>query len=290
MSQNASAIEIEKLINARKLGKLQITVMVLCGLTVLLDGFDTQSIAFVAPSIAAEWHLPHAALGPIFVASLVGLLFGTLIFGPTADKIGRRPVIMISTLVFGGFTLLTAASSSVHTLLIFRFCAGIGLGGALPNVIALTAEYAPERRRATMITLMFVGFPFGAAVGGLLASMIIPVFGWRPVWYAGGALPLLLLPLQFLALPESLHTLIVNAAPRERIVALVRRLDPSLQIAADTSFQLAEARAPGLPVSHLFLERRALGTILIWIIFFADLLEIFISCRIGYRSWSMAPA
>jgi MFS transporter, AAHS family, 4-hydroxybenzoate transporter len=288
MSKNASVIEIEKLINSRNLGPLQVTVMVICGLTVLLDGFDTQSVAFVVPSIAAAWHLPHAALGPIFVASLVGLLFGTLIFGTVADKLGRRSVILMSTLLFGAFTLLTAGSESVTELLVFRFFTGIGLGGVLPNVIALTAEYSPERRRATMITLMFVGFPLGAAAGGLLASIVIPQFGWRVVWYIGGALPLLLLPLQFFALPESLRTLILNEAPRERIVKLVRRLAPDMQFAEDARFSLAEIRAPGVPVSYLFLDRRTLGTILLWIIFSA-ICSIFISCRTGCRFSCMRP-
>src|ERR1700722_5012751 len=221
----APVVEIQAFINERKVGGFQILVVVLCALTVFLDGYDTQSVAFVAPSIALDWHLERAALAPIFVASLVGLLIGALLFGPVADKLGRRSVLMLSTLIFGAGTLLTAGSGDVTGFLIFRFLTGLGLGGAMPNAIALTAEYCPERRRATLVMIMFTGFSLGAAVGGGLAAWLIPAFGWRSVWYLGGAMPLLLLPLQFFLLPESIRFLVVRNAEHSRIAPLLRSID-----------------------------------------------------------------
>jgi MFS transporter, AAHS family, 4-hydroxybenzoate transporter len=275
MATAAPVIEIQSFINERKIGGFQILVVVLCALTVFLDGYDTQSVAFVAPSIAIDWHLERAALAPIFVASLVGLLVGALLFGPIADKLGRRTVLMLSTLIFGVGTLLTASSGGVTELLIFRFLTGLGLGGAMPNAIALTAEYCPERRRATLVMIMFTGFSLGAATSGALAAWLIPAFGWRSVWYLGGVLPLVLLPLQFFLLPESIRFLVVRNAARPRITKLLGRIDPHLSIPATAHFEIAEARAPGVPVAYLFRDGRRIGTILLWIMFFANLLDIF---------------
>lgn len=268
-------IDIPTFINIRKIGGFQLLVVALCAITVFLDGFDVQSIAFVAPSIAAQWHVSREVLGPIFVASLVGVLCGALGFGPLADKIGRRPVIMGCTAVFGLLTLITALSSNVTELIVLRFLAGLGLGGAMPNAIALTAEYSPQRRRATMIMIMFAGFSLGAAIGGALAAALIPHFGWRSVWYLGGALPLLLLPAQYHYLPESLRFLVISNSPDERISALVQRIDPGFQIKPGTRFDIGELRAAGVPVRYLFDAGRGAGTILLWIMFFMNLLDLF---------------
>jgi AAHS family 4-hydroxybenzoate transporter-like MFS transporter len=275
MASQDQVIEIQTFINERKIGGFQISVVALCALTVFLDGFDVQSIAFVAPSIARDWHLQRETLGPIFSASLVGILIGALLFGPVADKFGRRWVIMICTLIFGGCTLLTATADGVTELLIFRLVTGLGLGGALPNAIALTAEYCSERRRATLVMIMFSGFSLGAAAGGAIAAVIVPQFGWRSVWYLGGVLPLLLLPLQFITLPESIRFLVVTNAAREQIATLVRRIDKRFQLLADARFEIAEARASGVPVMNLFRNGRTWGTVLLWTMFFMNLLDLY---------------
>ena len=139
-----------------------------------LDGFDTQAIGYVAPALAREWGLSKAALGPVFSAGLFGLMIGALLFGPLADRIGRKKIIVFSTFAFGIGTFATAFIPDVHSLLVIWFLTGLGLGGAMPNAIAMTSEFSPHRRRATMVMIMLCGFSVGAAVGGFLAAALIP--------------------------------------------------------------------------------------------------------------------
>ncbi len=146
----------------------------------------------------------------------------------------------------------------------------------MPNAIALTAEYCPERRRATLVMIMFTGFSFGAAAAGSLAAALIPHYGWRSVWYIGGILPLVLLPLQYLWLPESIRFLVVVHSAREKVAALIRQLDPADAPAANARFVINETAAPGVPIKHLFRGGRAVGTICLWIMFFMNLLALFL--------------
>ncbi|MDB5535059.1 MAG: transporter, partial [Hyphomicrobiales bacterium] len=227
--------------------------IILCALVALLDGFDTQVIGFVAPLIAREWSADLSAFGIVFGAGLLGFTIGALLLGPLSDKSGRRRVIIGSTMAIGLFALLTPYTESLTSLSILRFLTGLGLGGAMPNIIALTSEYSPPNRRATFVTLMFVGFPLGAVLGGAILAPIMSTHGWHIAFYVGGALPLLLTVLLFFALPES------EAFER------ARREPVTNQIAA-----------PGRAlVLQLFQDHRALGTFLIWIAFFANLLVLY---------------
>ena len=267
-------VDVQDFINSRKVGAFQYLVVALCALTVFLDGYDTQSISFLMRAIRAEMNFPAEHIGPIISAGLVGLAVGALVFGPIADRIGRRWVVIISTAIFGVFTLAAANSTTETQLMAFRFLSGLGFGGAMPNAIALTAEYCPERRRATLVMIMFTGFSFGAAVAGSLAGSLIPVYGWRIIWYIGGALPLVILPIQFFLLPESIRFLVLVRGARERIAELIRRLDPAAGVSPNARFVIAET-PPGVPVVQLFQDGRAAGTICLWGMFFLNLLALF---------------
>jgi AAHS family 4-hydroxybenzoate transporter-like MFS transporter len=268
-------IDVPAFIDARKIGRFQILVATLCAMVVLFDGLNTQVIGYLGPALSKDWHLSRAALGPIFSASLAGLMIGLLVIGPLSDRFGRKPAMVMSTILFGCFTLLTAAAHGVPDLLFYRLVAGIGLGGALPNALALTGEYCPSRRRATMVVIMFCGFSLGSILGGGLTAALISQFGWRPVFLVGGILPLLLAPLLIAKLPESLHFLVANGRKREQIALLLTRIDPSFAVPVDARFSTSEGGAGGVPVAQLFREGRATGTILLWIVFFMNLLDFF---------------
>src|SRR5258705_13341559 len=173
----ASPVDVAEFIDQQPVGGFQIRLLLTCAAVLFLDGFDTQATGYVASALGKEWGLTKGALGPVFSAGLFGLMIGALIFGPLADRVGRKKIIIFSTLAFGLGTLATAFISDVNTLLAIRFLTGLGLGGAMPNAVAMTSEFSPQRRRATMGVVVFWGFSVGAALGGLLAAALIPQFG-----------------------------------------------------------------------------------------------------------------
>ena len=160
---STSPIDVAGFIDAQPVGGFQLRLLLSCAAVLFLDGFDTQAIGFVAPALAKEWGLSKGALGPVFSAGLFGLMIGALLFGPLADRVGRKKIIILSTLAFGIGALVTALVQDVGILIAIRFLTGLGLGGAMPNAIALTSEFNPRRRRATMVMIMFCGFSVGAA-------------------------------------------------------------------------------------------------------------------------------
>src|SRR5438128_2065024 len=184
--------DLEALIDSSPLSRFQVVTMALCSIVAMLDGFDTQAIAFVAPEIASAWHLDPSLFGPVFGAGLLGGLIGAMIFGSLGDRLGRKPNLMAAMLIFSIGSLLTPFATSIGQLVAIRLVTGLGLGGALPCFISLTSEYSPRRIRSTLVSLMFCGFPLGAVVGGMVSTQLIPNFGWTSVFIVGGALPLLL--------------------------------------------------------------------------------------------------
>ena len=178
----------------------------------LLDGFDTQAMGFLVPPIAEELGVPLSAFGPVLSAGLFGLMLGAMGSGPIADRWGRKWAIIVSSLVFGSFSLLTPQADTVSELVTLRFLTGLGLGGAMPNVVALASEYAPKRLQPILVTLIFVGMGGGAVLASLVGGALIPIWGWRSVFYVGGILPIALALLLVKMLPESVRFLTVRGA------------------------------------------------------------------------------
>ena len=268
-------VDVVEFIDQQPVGGFQIRLLVTCAAVLFLDGFDTQAIGYVAPALAREWGLTKGALGPVFSAGLFGLMIGALLFGPLADRIGRRKIIIFSTIAFGLGSLATAFIPDVNSLLAIRFLTGLGLGGAMPNAIAMTSEFSPRRRRATMVMIMFCGFSVGAALGGLLAAALIPDFGWRSVFIVGGAAPLLLAPILALRLPESVRFLVLAGHAQQRGAALLKRINSKAAFAPATRFVVHEPELTGMPVLHLFRSGRTLVTLLLWVVFFMSLLDLY---------------
>jgi MFS transporter, AAHS family, 4-hydroxybenzoate transporter len=165
------------------IGSLQIRVFILCMVCLIMDGFDVQALGYAAPAILDEFGLPRSVMGPVFSAGNAGILIGSLVFSPIADRIGRRPVLVAMTLFFSVMTLATAQAQNLTQLFALRLIAGIGLGSIMPNATALIGEYSPASRRVTLMMCITVGFTAGAAFGGFIAAALIPAFGWRSVFY-----------------------------------------------------------------------------------------------------------
>jgi MFS transporter, AAHS family, 4-hydroxybenzoate transporter len=272
--KEAARLDTQELIDQRPLNRFQYRLLALCAASVLMDGFDAQAIGFVAPSLVEQWHITRPALGPVLSSGLAGMLMGALLFGTLGDRFGRRRILILCTLWFGAFSLLTARADSVSSMLLLRLITGLGLGGTLPNAISLTSEYMPRRLRATGVTLMFCGFPIGAAIVGLVAASLIPRFGWPAVFVVGGVLPCII-AVFLLSLPESIRFLLLKGEEDKRVADLLRKIVPGIPIFPAASFVLPERRGSGFPVSQLFTQGRAGTTLLLWAIFFLSLVDVF---------------
>ncbi len=278
MRQQTTRLDVQQIIDEQPFTRYHLWIGVLCALAVLMDGFDAQTMGFVAPALLQQWHITRVALSPVLSSGLVGMLIGALLFGPLGDRVGRKRILLASTLWFGLGSLLTARANSLESMLWLRFFTGFGLGGAMPNATAITSEYMPRRLRATGVMLMFFGFSIGAAIGGFVAAGIISRYGWPAVFVVGGLLPCVT-AVVLLSLPESIRFLILKGGAKGandvRVAKLLRRIAPAVPVPPDASFVVTEPPKTGFPVSHLFTEGRARTTLLLWVVFFMSLLDLY---------------
>lgn len=266
------SVDVQTFLDEHPFSSFQWVIFGLCFFIVLLDGFDTAAIGYIAPLLITEWGVTRPALAPVLSAALFGLAAGALSSGPLADRFGRKAVLVGSVLVIGVACLASAFSGSLSQLVVWRFVTGLGLGAAMPNAVTLMSEYCPAGRRATLTNAMFCGFPLGAAFGGFLAAWMIPQFGWRSMLIFGGVVPLMLMVLLLLLLPESVRYMVAKRQPVERIRAVLRRISAT---AADaTSFimtekgPVTEARSgAGVVLSSAYL----VGSISLWVAYFMGL-------------------
>jgi len=268
-------VNVTDFIAHHALSPYQVLIIVLCFLIVAIDGFDTAAIGFLAPAIRAEWQLTPGDIAPLFGAGLAGLMAGAFLFGPLADRFGRKSVLVACVLFFGLASLLSAYSGSATELVMWRFLTGLGLGGAMPNSVTLTSEFCPDKRRAFLVTAMFCGFTVGSALGGLASAHLVEAYGWRSVLMLGGVLPLVLLPVLVWRLPESVRYLVMENKGFHRIAATLRRIDPT-QDFDGARFIASHHKPSGMPVSHLFRPDLLRGTLLLWLTFFMSLLVIYL--------------
>jgi AAHS family 4-hydroxybenzoate transporter-like MFS transporter len=267
-------INVSEVVGNSSFGGFQLGLCILCGLCLIMDGFDVQAMGYVAPAILKEWHVPNGQFGPVFGAGLFGILVGSLLFSMLADKIGRRPVLIGVTLCFSVLTFLTAQAANVQQMLVIRFIAGMALGAIMPNAVALVGEYSPRKLRVTIMMIVGNGFTAGAAFGGFIAAWLIPRFGWRSVFYFGSAAPLVIATIMIFALPESLQFLVLHRKRLEHAARWLKRIDPTASGDASQYF-VEETKRRGVPWVHLFHEGRSVGTILLWIINFMNLLNLY---------------
>ena len=271
--------DVPAFINSRHVGAVQYGIIILCGLMMFLDGFDTQAISYIAPRIAREWGLSRELLGPIFSSALTGLMVGYLVLSPLSDRFGHRRLIIISTVTFALLTLITVLATSVTQLIALRFVTGIALGAAIPSAVALTTEYSPKRLRATFVLALYCGFSLGFVAAGGVAAWIIPLHGWRSLLWIGAIAPLTLAVFVFIFLPESIDFLVRTKAEPESIWRVVRSVDRALPNQGPRVFTtpVEEKRSA---VGSLFQSDRTLGTLVLWLVFGLNLAEFY-----ALQSW-----
>jgi MFS transporter, AAHS family, 4-hydroxybenzoate transporter len=264
--------DVHRFLEGQALGRSHLLLTALGVLAVGMDGLDAQAIGYVAPEISRAWGLPRSALGVVFSTSLLGMMIGAMIFGVLGDRLGRKRVIVSCVLLIGLATLATTQAGSVESLVLCRLIVGTGIGGVGPNIYALLSEYSPARRRATLIMIVTTSFPLGAALGGIIATHIVPQLGWQSMFWMAGISTVTLVPVLLLWLPDSVRQMILTGASAERSREALLRFAPHLQIAEGTPLLVRETPAQGFPVWELFRNRRAAMTTLLWGMYFVTML------------------
>jgi benzoate transport len=259
-------IEIQKQLDARPITVLQMRAVILCWLVNMLDGFDLLAIAYTAPAISKAWSIPPETLGIVFSSSLFGMALGSLLLGPMADRFGRRTMILFGVGILGFSTLSTAFISNTASLLGIRFLTGVAIGALLPSLSTLVAEFTPDRWRNLAVGFLHAGYPVGAILGGLIASSLITLHGWQSMFIVGGTLTLVLLPVLWFGLPESLHYLLQldpsSSKVKVRIRMLQKKLGWALEDQPITNNPASAAHQPRTPVTDALPAR--LGDLLIY--------------------------
>jgi AAHS family 4-hydroxybenzoate transporter-like MFS transporter len=264
------------MLDERGIGPFHIKLIIWSLFIVLIDGYDIGAIAFALPSLIRDWHLSPRDVGPVLSASLVGILFGSAIFGFVGDRYGRKAALISANLVFGIFTLVAAYASSLTELTALRFLAGLGIGGIIPNVIAINAESAPRRLRATMAIIAVGLVPIGGAIPGFIAATLVPSYGWQILFYVGGIVPILIAVCGFFGLPESIKYMTLHDKHRADMEKLVHQIRPDFVIPPNAKFVIEdEKNFAGFNPSYLFQDGLALITPLLWLVFALNLMGYF---------------
>jgi len=253
------------------LGPIQLRVAVICLLAQIFDGFDLSSIGMAAPALSQAWHLPGAAFANTFVMSSVGIMAGALISGPAGDRLGRKPVLLASLVLLMLSSFACAQATTIPMLAALRFVTGLGIGALMPASVALASDYLPDHYRASAVMFIFTGAPLGGFLGGQLVAQLLPTHGWTVIFNIGGILPALLIPFMLFWLPESPRLLLKRGRLTPRTLALLHRLN----IEATEPDQAVDV-ATGNPVTGLFRDNLAPTTVLVWILYFANLLSMYL--------------
>ncbi|MDN6855763.1 MFS transporter [Pseudomonas sp. CAN2814] len=269
------SVDIGNLLDQGPFTPLQKMVVLLAALSIVMDGFDGQLIGYAIPLMIQEWGITREAFAPAVAAGLIGMGIGSACAGLLADRFGRRVSLVTSVFVFASATCAIGLASGVSTVALLRFIAGLGIGGALPSAATMTAEFTPARRRTLAITLTIVCVPLGGMLAGVFASHVLPAYGWRTLFFVGGALPLVLGLVLLMALPESPRFLARQPERWGDLNALLRRMGRPLASKTgftDTPGQTTHQR---VGVGGLFSAGLGRDTLAIWVTFFMCLTAVY---------------
>lgn len=273
-----ASINTTEIIATSKFNRFHLGLLLWSLLIIAFDGYDLVVFGTVVPVLIEQWNLTSVEAGAMGSYGLFGMMFGAIFFGTLADRIGRKNVIIITVLLFSLFTLLCGFAQTPAMFSSFRFLAGLGLGGIMPNIIALLTDYAPKSMRNMLVSIVLCGYSVGGILAPVLGIYLMPQFGWQSIfWFAG--LPLLFLPLMSKQLPETASHLIRTGRKKE-LFAILSKVSPGLPLNEnDEVMQLTESKT-NMPIIGLFQEKRGLSTIMFWIAFFSCLLMVY-----GLNTW-----
>ena len=269
-------VQVSQFLDEYGLGSFQIKLIVWSVLLAMIDGYDIGAIAFAAPHLIAEWHIPPKALGLVLSASNIGVLFGSQIFGWVGDRYGRKTALILSNLLFGVLTYAAAYSTDLTQLSWLRFVAGLGIGGVIPNLVAINAESAPRNLRATLAIIAVGLVPLGGAMAGFVGAGLVPQHGWQVLFEIGGIVPIVLALAAIFGLPESIKFMTLHESQRPKMEALIAAIRPDFKVPANAQFVIEdEQQSPSSSPIYLFGNGLALITPLTWLMFAFNLMGYF---------------
>jgi MFS transporter, AAHS family, 4-hydroxybenzoate transporter len=272
----APEIEVSRLLDERGISAFQIRLLFWAILLSLIDGYDIAAIAFAAPHLVASWGIPRSALGPVLSASNIGVLFGSAIFGWIGDRYGRKPALIGANILFGVLTFIAAYSADLTQLFWLRLIAGVGIGGVIPNLVAICTESAPRNLRATLPIIAIGCVPLGGALGGLVSAFLVPLYGWQILFQIGGIVPIVIALAAIMNLPESIKYMALHESQRAKMSKLVAALLPGFTVPADARFVIEdEQQTPSSNPVYLFQHGLWLITPLSWLLFALNLMGYF---------------
>ncbi len=273
------ATNVSEVVNGARFNRFHLRVCVLCALLVTVDGIDLSSISFAAGDFVKFLGVDRSFMGPVFSSGFFGLTIGALTFGLVGDAWGPKRTFVLCGVIFGVFTLATAAATSLTMLVTLRIIAGWGLGGATPLSIAIASEYLPQRLRTSLVMIMYISIALGMILGGYTYAYVT-LFGWRSVFIAGGLAPLVAAPFLWAYLPERLEFMVMHRWTPERIAAVLAQVAPGRDFSRERDFTLDRENKPGFQLPQLFREGRAAITAMLWVVFFSSLLALYF-----FNSW-----
>ena len=273
----SQTVQTDRLVDEQKIGAFTIKLLVLSWFAMFADGYDISAMAFAAPELVRQWHVPMSGFGLVFSAANFGVLFGAPLLGYVGDRFGRRVAIVIGSLIFGVFTLAMMWATSLEQMTALRFLTGIGIGGLMPNTIALNSELAPRRWRGMLVVLMFTGVTLGSGTPGPVAGWLVPEYGWKILFLIGGLVPLAAAAVLLFVLPESVKFLVSRSERRAELLKVARQMRPDLALPDDAQFvvETRPAAASGgffLGLGHIFRGGLAFITPLLWVCFATTLM------------------
>ncbi len=266
-------VQLSRLLDERGLSSFQVKLIIWSIFIAFIDGYDISAIAFAAPHLAKEWALKPGALGPVFSASLIGILFGSAIFGWVGDRYGRKVALIGANLLFGVFTFAAAHATNLDQMFWLRLLAGLGIGGVIPNIVAINTESAPRNLRATLAMIAVSCVTLGGAIPGLVTAVFVPQYGWQILFIIGGIAPIVIAVIAIFGLPESVKYMALHESQHGRLEKVIAMIRPDYAVPANARFVIEdEKQFPGFNPLYLFRDGLALITPLLWLMFALNLM------------------